>query len=128
VDITVYLPDALGERAKEQNINLSRTLRDAIEEELEMRDAMKTTLEDTQVYEVELEDGTTGRITGTRIATDWKDGDEVYLTEDERVLYYDAQRERVREIEDPQEELRNLDGEQYSAAAAALGFKPVIDL
>jgi hypothetical protein len=34
VRFTVYLPDDLGERAKAAGINLSRTLRDAVENEL----------------------------------------------------------------------------------------------
>lgn len=34
VRFTVYLPDPLGQRAKAAGINLSRTLRDAVEREL----------------------------------------------------------------------------------------------
>ncbi len=85
MDITVYLPDALGARAKQENINLSRMLRDAITEEFAMRDAMKT--QDVQVYEVKLEEHV-GRITGNKIAED--DRVQVFLTDDERVLAYDA--------------------------------------
>lgn len=34
VRVTVYLPDALRERARAENLNLSRLLRDAVEREL----------------------------------------------------------------------------------------------
>jgi hypothetical protein len=35
VDITVYLPDEIGKWAKDQELNLSRMLRDAVEAELQ---------------------------------------------------------------------------------------------
>lgn len=37
VRVTVYLPDELRERARAENLNLSRLLRDAVEQQLEGR-------------------------------------------------------------------------------------------
>ena len=68
MDITVYLPDEIGQRAKEHELNLSRLLRDAVTEELSRRGAVAETLKDSEVYEIELEGDAgyyTGRITGT---------------------------------------------------------------
>lgn len=128
VDITVYLPDDIGAKAKRAELNLSRMLRDAVTDELERMEAMAATLQETEVYEIDLDDGTIGRITGKLLAADDQSGDEVYLTDDERVLFYDASREQVDELDDPAEQLNGLPPEMYSAVAEALGFKPIIDL
>ena len=39
MDITIYLPDEIGKWAKEQDLGLSRMLRDAVEDEKRRRDA-----------------------------------------------------------------------------------------
>lgn len=39
MDITIYLPDDLGKWAKEHELNLSRMLRDAVEDEKRRQDA-----------------------------------------------------------------------------------------
>jgi hypothetical protein len=88
---------------------------------------MNTTLYDTQLHEIELEDGTTGRIPGT-LVVDERTGDEVYLTVGNSVLFHDVGRHRVSLITDPREGLKGLDPDAYAAAAQALRFKPVIDL
>lgn len=131
MDITVYLPDDLGAQAKAAGINLSRTLRDAITEELRMRDAVQSTLQSPTVFKLVIEgrDGSryTGRITGSRIAAE--DRHEVYLTDDERVIGYDSHNCEHWTIEDPQADLRSILGnEEYAAAMTALGITPVIDL
>jgi uncharacterized protein YmfQ (DUF2313 family) len=126
VDITIYLPDELGQWAKAEGLNLSRMLRDAITNEQHRRDAVNKTLDNVKVHELPLEDGRVGRLTGKLIADDgrWT----VYLTEDERVLVYDQRAERVDEVQNPQEELRGLDGEAYAAVADAFGFRAIVDL
>lgn len=48
MDITVYLPNALGEAGKKAGINFSRALRDAVEKELELMEAIER-METTQV-------------------------------------------------------------------------------
>jgi hypothetical protein len=54
VRFTVYLPDPLGEQAKAAGINLSRTLRDAVERELRGEAAMPAVVIDRAGDSVEL--------------------------------------------------------------------------
>jgi post-segregation antitoxin (ccd killing protein) len=131
MDITVYLPDEIGERAKSAGLNLSRLLRDAVSQELERRDALAETLENPETYNVALEDRDgleyTGRITGRLIASS---GDiDVYLAEDERVLVHDRFKLKYWEEDDPQENLRDvLEPGSYRTAMNALGLEAIIDL
>ena len=131
MDITVYLPNDIGRRAKAADLPLSRMLRDAVTEELERRDAMTKTLEAAETIELDLVDENgnpyTGRITGTTIADD--DYVTVYVTDDERVIVYVATRQKHVVLGDPQTELESwLRGDAYIEAMAALGLKPVVDL
>jgi hypothetical protein len=134
VDITVYLPDELGKRAKANDLNLSRMLRDAVTNDLARRDAVKDALSSTETYELDLIDregrGYTGRIKGKLIAG--APGVSVYLTDDERVIVHDEDRSEYHELEDhPAEYLRNWfprDPGAYAEACEALGVKAVIDL
>jgi hypothetical protein len=50
-------------------------------------------------------------------------GREVYLTDDERVIFYDNNKLEYSIIEDPEQELGGWPG-----ALRALGIKPVVDL
>ena len=132
MDITVYLPNEIGEKAKAAKLNLSGLLREAVTEELERRRIVKATLEKPQVYEVDVEDNDgrrryTGRITGALIA---RDGDvTVYLTDDERVLTHNARDSSYWECDDPEEELRDqLSDGSYAEALHALGLKATVDL
>ena len=133
----LYLPDQLGERAKElERGRLSFLLQAAVREELERRDAVAETLSDVQTHELAIENeetgyAYTGRVTGTVIARNYSGTQEtrVYLTDDERVLVYDGQNLRYYVLEDPVEELRGwLDDENYAAALYAIGERPVVDL
>ena len=131
MDITVYLPDALRQRAKDAHLNLSRMLREAVEEELERRKAVEAALDSPQTFEVKIDDSEgniyTGRITGTSIAEDHDA--QVFLTDDERVILYDAGQMKYWVLDDPEEELRDqVSPEAYRAALTALGLKPIIDL
>ena len=130
MNITVYLPDELGARAKAENLKLSRLLRDAVEDELRRRDAMAATLENVQTYELQLKDSRTGeaykgRVTGKLIdeTHNARDDFEVYLTADGRVLVYDANGLRYDQVEEPETELA-----YFPDALIALGIEPVIDL
>jgi hypothetical protein len=135
VDITVYLPDELGERAKrEEDINLSRMLRDALIDEFARRDTVSKTLSDPQTIDLNLEtrDGPLryiGRITGTMIAEGHHDV-RVFLTNDERVLVYDEQKLDYHDVtDDPESSLRSwLEDGPYIEALGALGIKPVLDI
>jgi hypothetical protein len=131
MDIKVYLPDALGQQAKEAELPLSRMLRGAVEEELQRRKAVSNLLTDPKTYTVDLESETggsyTGRITGRLIAYD--DHVQVYLADDERVILYDEPSQKCMEVEYPEEELREvLQQDLYIEAMEALGLKPIIDL
>ena len=131
MDITVYLPDEIGERAKAApGLNLSRLLRDAVTDALQRREAMAKTLSESQEHQVGVEDKDgrffTGRITGSVIAI--SDDLTVYLTDDERVLVHDSNKLRYWEVDDAQEELRDLTGGAYQDAMDALGLEAIIDL
>ncbi|HUF69808.1 MAG TPA: hypothetical protein VMM79_14285 [Longimicrobiales bacterium] len=127
MDITVYLPDELGLWAKSADVNLSRTLRDAVEA-LKVR---AETLSEAAEIRLQLIDGDgrkfAGRFTGTLIA-EGRDS-AAYLTDDDRVLVHDWKNDSIIEIEDAEEELREwLPQDGYIEACASLGLEPVIDL
>jgi hypothetical protein len=131
----LYLPDELGERARELPRGvLSFLLQAAVREELERRAAVAETLSDVGTHEVEIEDRDgnvyTGRITGTSIANPYRSDIEVFLTEDERVIVYDVDKLEYHVLDDPVEQLRGWlpDDEDYAAALYAIGEKPVVDL
>jgi len=131
MDITVYLPEEIGTKAKSEGLPFSRLLRAAVETELKRRDVVSATLADPQEFELDLEDDEgrpyTGRLIGTVIA----EGQDVvvYVTEDERVLIHDESRSTVHQIEDAESELRELlDEEAYLEAMNALGLRPVVNI
>lgn len=132
VDITVYLPDEIGQRAKAAKLNLSGLLREAVIEELDRREAVAKTLEAPETFEVKLErmDGTryTGLITGEMVLSTGVRGSqsiEVYFTDDERVILYDADKLQYRVLDDPEVEsaIRNLaeDDDEYIDVMESLG-------
>lgn len=136
MDITVYLPDDIGKKAKEAELPLSRLLRGAVVDVLARQEAVMTTLEDVQTYEVEIEtpEGrlVTGRITGKLIA-EVEEVVSAYLTEDERVLIYDERRQQVHDVSDDRVEalegwFKDGDPDAYVDAMEAIGEKAVIDL
>jgi post-segregation antitoxin (ccd killing protein) len=131
MDITVYLPDELGRRAKDASLPLSRMLRRAVEDELRERDAMSELLTEPRTYVVDLIDekgsGYTGRITGRLIAL-WQTI-HVYVTEDGRVLGYDEEARRHWTINDPETDLRDrVPAEVYVQAMKSLCIAPIVDL
>jgi len=134
VDITVYLPDELGTRAKEADLPFSRMLRNAVEAELDRRAAVAQALADgVEEHEVDLEDGTIGVITGKLLGE--TGSDQIYLTDDERLLIYDANREHVDEFEFPESDLgewlenaSRADSEVIAAVMRELGFRPRVRL
>jgi hypothetical protein len=135
MNITVYLPDEVGERAKAAELPLSRLLRDAVISELDRRTAMTRTLVLSETHELDLQDGEgrayTGRITGAMLAleSDKHHHAEVYLTDDERVILYDMHKRSYSVLDDPVEQLRDaLSLATYSGVLRDLGETPVIDL
>lgn len=133
MDITVYLPDEIGQRAKAAELNLSGLLRAAVSDELERRAQVTKTLTEPQTYEIYLEDrdgrGYKGRITGAMLVRT-NDDIEVYLTDDERVIVYDENKTEHWELDNPVAELRDwlVSDADYAEAMKALGESPVIDL
>jgi len=135
MNITVYIQDELGAKAKEAGLPMSALFQKAVTGELERRRAVEVTESKANTYEVDMvdEEGRryTGRIIGTRMAEGHR-GEQVYLGEDERVLVYDPNTEgqwQCYEVEDAEEDLRQiLDHEEYLATLSALGIKPTIDL
>ncbi len=145
-DVTVSLPPELRQRAKDEGINLSRTLRGALENELDRIDAMNNALTDVQTYLVEMrtshDEGEvvyTGRITGKLIAGDAQLG--IYLTSDKRVLGYQGpsfsedKTAVCKRLDEPGEDLAanvahwlRWSSVSVLDACAALGVRAVIDL
>lgn len=131
MDVTIYLPDLLGARAKKSGLNLSRLLRVKLEEVFASEDVMTETLDATIEVEVNLvdEEGRdyVGRFMGTRIAM--SDRHEVYLSEDRNVVVYDSDELRHWIADEPEDSLRDvLDEDAYRDAMHALGVKPKVDL
>jgi hypothetical protein len=130
VTINVYLPDEIGERAKEAGLNFSRMLRGAVEAELQRRDTIAATLKDG-LEEVEVDLGEhTGYFTGKALADTTSDGLDVYLTDDERVIVYDGSRLEAIVLDDPANELPDWvrDPHELTMISIELGIKPRIRL
>lgn len=131
MNVSVYLPDDVEARAREEGLKLSRICRDAVERELERREKLKADLGDVETYDFELEneDGLSfiGRITGQLIAGDKDNG--LFLTSDKRYYLSDSH-EEVSESEAHKfvELLKEDDPGDYIRACHKLGLKPVIDL
>lgn len=131
MDITVYLPDELGQRAKAENVNLSRLLRDTLEAQFREDDTVAAVLDDAAEFTLELENedgiGYRGRFRGTLIAQ--SESVEVYVTDSGNVLVYDPDKLKYW-TETPDTDLDDLIGDQdvYLQAMAALGREGTIDL
>jgi hypothetical protein len=134
VDFTVYLPDEIGQRAKElPRGTLSQLFRQAVIDELKRRNAVSETLNKGETYEVPLMDDEgnhyEGRITGKEIAYEPLRDISVYLTDDKRVIVHDGDNLQYRIIDDPVDQLRGwLPPALYADALYALGEKPVVHL
>jgi hypothetical protein len=133
VDITVYLPDEVAQRAKAQNVNLSRVLRDALTAQFAEEDAVSATLEEAKTVTLELttEEGRDyrGRMEATLIGKDVVRGTDVYLRQSGEVITYRSEDRRFLTVADPANELLAvLPTGEYIAAMDALGIMPEVDL
>jgi hypothetical protein len=133
VDITVYLPDEVAQRAKAQNVNLSRVLRDALTTQFTEEDAVIATLEKARTVTLELktEEGRIyrGRMEATLIGKDAGTGTDVYLRQSGQVITYRSEDRRFLTVADPANELLAvLPTDEYIAAMDALGIMPEVDL
>jgi post-segregation antitoxin (ccd killing protein) len=133
VDITVYLPDEIARRAKAQNVNLSRILRDALTDQFAEEDTMRTTLDAAQAITLELrtEEGRSyrGRLAAVRIGRGAPDGADVYLRRNGDVVAHRAEDGVLTTVLDPENDLRSiLPTAEYIAAMNAIGIVPEVDL
>lgn len=133
MDITVYLPDEVAQRAKAQNVNLSRVLRDALTAQFAEEDAVSATLEKTRTVTLELktDEGRAyrGRMEATLIGKDATTGIAVYLRRSGEVITYRSEDRRFATVANPANELvAVLSTGEYIAAMDALGIMPEVDL
>ena len=129
MDVTVDLPEEIGHWAQESGIDLSQTLRAALEAERARRDTVAGTLADSKEHKIRVaETGLDYVLHGTLIAQDYDHEVEAYLGDDERIYVYDAGRQRLHEV-DSAEDLRDwlADG-LYIDAMRALGHKPILHI
>ena len=135
MDITVYLPDAIGEQAKKAELPLSRMLRGAVERELGRRQAVLHATEEMTTHEITIDadefgasrDGVEvlGRFTGKLLATDGDDS--IYLTDDGRFIVHSAPQHWI--VDDSDELMALINKPQLNVEVAqALGIRAVIDL
>jgi hypothetical protein len=136
MDITVYLPDALGNWAREHDLNLSRMLREAVEIEKRRRDssvalAAETTTHELAVSEPSGTDDYTARLHGVLIATQHLGGHgsiNVYAGEDDKMYVHYTADGRLRRDVEPEELRRYVDEPTYIEAMRALGEEVVLDV
>lgn len=141
VDINVYLPDELGQWAKESGMNLSQALRREVEAERQRRQAREETRSRSAKYELRVEGpdsyGGTGRFTarlhGTMIAEHPRTPSasvQVFLGQDEKVYVFDGVSGELHRDVDPAElaDEHGLSEAEYIKAMRALGEEVVIDI
>jgi hypothetical protein len=129
MDITVYLPDEIGQWAKESGMNLSQTLRAELEAERARRDAVAGTLTASAEHRIRVaETGLDYVLHGALIAQDYDHEVEAYLGDDERIYVYDAGAQRLHEVDSPQDLGDWLADSLYVDAMRALGQRPVLHI
>jgi post-segregation antitoxin (ccd killing protein) len=129
MNFTVELPDEIGQWAKESGINLSQTLRAELEAERSRRDTVAGTLTDSAEHKIHVaETGLDYVLHGTLIAQDYDHEVEAYLGQDERIYVYDAGKQRLHEVDTPQDLGDWLADGLYIDAMRALGQKPILHI
>jgi post-segregation antitoxin (ccd killing protein) len=138
MDITVYLPDELGSRAKEAELPFSGLLRAAVEEELARRAALTTLVAGGEPAEHELDlvdkDGNayTGVIWGTFLA-ETKTGGVYYLPQPGTVMVVDEGGDYWTCDEDDKDEMNDmlaghLDQADLIAVMSRLGLRARVEI
>ena len=129
MDVTVDLPDEIGHWAQESGINLSQTLCAALEAERSRRDTVAGTLTDRKEYKIRVsETGLDYVLHGTLIAQDYEHEVEAYLGNDERIYVHDARRQRLHEVDSPEDLGDWLADGLYIDAMRALGQNPTLHI
>lgn len=137
MDITVYLPDDLGRRAKEADLPFSQLLRAAVQRKLSQREASSKRDDGMSPQELHVENSQgafKARFVGEELAHSSGRGGRgregaIWLHEDGRVFWHDNKSMELQEIENPVEDLRELaDREAYREAMRKLDLTPVVEL
>jgi hypothetical protein len=129
MDITIELPDEIGQWAIQSGINLSQTLRAALEAERARHDTVVGTHADSAEHAVHVaETGLDYVLHGALIAQDYEHEVEAYLGDDERIYVYDASKQRLHEVDSPEDLSNWLADGLYVDAMRALGQKPTLHI
>lgn len=133
MDITVYLPDEIAQRAKAQNVNLSRILRDALTDRFAKEDAVSITLDSAETITLDLqtEEGRAyrGRLTAVLIGRAATEPIDIYLRRNGEVIAYRPDDGTLVTVADPENDLRSiLPAPDYIVVMEALGIVAEIDL
>jgi hypothetical protein len=129
MDITIDLPDEIGQWAIESGINLSQTLRAALEAERTRHDTVVGTHADSGEHAVHVaETGLDYVLHGVLIAQDYDHEVEAYLGDDERIYVYDASKQRLHEVDSPEDLGNWLADGLYVDAMRALGQRPILHI
>ena len=138
MDIMLSVPEELGTRARQEfPRGLSAIFRRALEEDLARLDAVRSSAGEATdwVLDLETDNGNSyqGRLKATLIVGE--DGDQFFVAEDERLIYYDACKLKVHDLTDMDADtleahIRGLCGsdEEFVEAMAAIGRDATIDI
>lgn len=127
--VTVYLPDEIGEKAKQHELNLSGLLRAAVEEEIMRQEAVAENSDGMEEIILDLKDDNDltyrGRFTGKLLVEDGHGY--LYRKEDGTLLFHYYREKKYLPLE--VDELEDfLSHDSYVAAMHALGETPIIDI
>jgi hypothetical protein len=129
MNITVDLPDEIGQWAKESGINVSRRLRAQLEAERSRVESVAGTVALSAEQQIHVaEAGLDYVLRGALIAQDYDHAVEAYLGDDERIYVYDAGAQRLHEVDSPQDLSDWLADGVYVDAMRALGHKPILHI
>jgi len=136
MDITVYLPDELGNWARDHDLHLSRMLRETVEIEKRRREASAALAAETTTHELAVsEPGSPGdytaRLHGVLIATQHLGGGgsiDVYAGEDDKMYVHYTAEGRLRRDVEPEQLQQYVDEPTYIQAMRALGEDVIIDI
>jgi len=133
MDITVYLPDEIGQWAKDAGLNLSQTLRSEVEAERSRRQAVTQTLAGAEVHTLTIEHPPTGTSYRARLYAARLHGQtgsvQAFLGRNNHEIYVYDERDNSLTDDVAAEDLRNyLSDAEYIEAMNALGKEAVIDI
>jgi hypothetical protein len=133
MDITVYLPDDLGQWAKDAGLDLSQTLCGEIEAERDRREAIAKGLAKADVIRLPVwdqEHGSryTARLHGVPLHVIQREPVQAYLGEDKKIYVYDQRDCSLVEDVDPGTLDELLGPDAYIEAMTVLGEEAEIDV